>query len=434
MRDVLVTAIVFASLPFIVFWRPYLGALMWVWIGMMNPHRLSFGFAYDFPFALVIAIATLVGLLITRQRRPVPLTPVSGLMIAFVLWMSFTSLFALQPTDVVYGVWIRVMKTQVMILVTLMLIRGRAQIDQLIWAIVISVGFYGVKGGIWTVLHGGVNRVWGPPGSYIEGNNELALALVMLLPLMYYLAQTAPQRWVKYGLWIAIGACMFSILGSQSRGALLAVGAVALLLGTKSGRPILVTAVIAIGFAGAVAFMPDTWNARMGTIETYDQDASAMTRIQTWQTIWNMVRDRPIVGAGFDLANPVMFQTYAPDPDMADYGPHSIYFQVLGEHGFVGMAIYLALGVVIWRRSKKLALLGMAQPGLEWLPLLMRMVQVSLFGFAVGGAFLGLLHYDLPYYLAALVVLAEGEVRDMRSAAAPPQPDGVVPSKEIRSV
>ena len=234
LRDLLVTAIVFGSLPFILFWRPYLGALMWVWISMMNPHRLSYGFAFNFPFAQVIAITTLLGLLFTNQRRRLPLTPVSGMLLAFIAWMSFTSLFAMQPADVVLEAWLRVLKTQVMIFATLMLIRGRTQIDQLIWTIVISVGFYGVKGGIWTVLNGGVYRVWGPTGTYIEGNNELALALVILLPLMYYLAQTSSKRWIRYGMWGAIAACTFSILGSQSRGALVALAALILLLGTKS--------------------------------------------------------------------------------------------------------------------------------------------------------------------------------------------------------
>jgi putative inorganic carbon (HCO3(-)) transporter len=434
MRDLLVTAIVFGSLPFILFWRPHLGALLWVWISMMNPHRLSYGFAYNFPFAQVVAVTTLVGLLFSRQRRPFPLTPISGLLLAFLAWMSFTALFALQPTEVVFDVWFRVVKTQIMLLATLMLIRGRSQIDQLIWTIVISVGFYGVKGGVWTILRGGVYTVWGPPGSYIEGNNELALALVMLLPLMYYLAHTGSKRWLKYGLWAAMGACTFSVLGSQSRGALLALGTLVLLLGTKSNRPILVTAVLLAGFAYAVAFMPDRWSARMNTIETFEQDASAMGRIHTWQTIWNMVLHRPVVGAGFDLANPLLFQLYAADPEIQALGPHSIYFQVLGEHGFVGLGLYLALGMAIWRRAKKLALLAAGQPGLEWLPILMRMVQVSLLGFAVGGAFLGLLHYDLPYYLAAIVVLAEAEMRERPAKAASTKAENVPTSQESQRV
>ncbi len=434
MRDIIVAAIVFGSLPLIMFWRPYVGALMWVWISMMNPHRLSYGWAYDFPFALVIAVSTLLGLLFTKRRRRFPLTAVSGLLLTFVAWMSFTSLFAMQPPDVVYAAWITVIKTQVMLLATVMLIRGRAQLDQLIWAIVISVGFYGVKGGVWTVLNGGAYRVWGPTGSYIEGNNELALALVILLPLLYYLAQTASKRWVKYGLWFSIGACTFSILGSQSRGALLALGGVALFLGTKTQRPVLVTTVLMIGFASAVAFMPASWTDRMSTIETYQQDASATSRLETWQTIWNMVVHRPIVGAGFDLSNPILFQLYAPDPNMQNFAPHSIYFQALGEHGFVGLALYLALGIMIWRRSKKLAIEATGQVGLEWLPLLMRMVQVSLFGFAIGGAFLGLLHYDLPYYLAGIVVLAEAAMREREPSVASKRSFPLPSGKEVRGV
>jgi probable O-glycosylation ligase (exosortase A-associated) len=147
-----------------------------------------------------------------------------------------------------------------------------------------------------------------------------------------------------------------------------------------------------------------------------------------------MVTTRPIVGAGFDLANPQMYQTYSPYPDMEAYAPHSIYFQVLGEHGFVGLALFLALGLTIWRRSKKLALACTNLPGLEWVPLLMRMVQVSLVAFAAGGAFLGLLHYDLPYYLAAIVVLVEVAVTDKQSEKTRRQPARVSPSAGARSV
>jgi putative inorganic carbon (HCO3(-)) transporter len=434
LRDILVFTIVLASLPFIIFGRPHVGALMWVWISMMNPHRLTYGFAYQFPFAMIIAIATLVGLFFAKQRKTLPMTPVTGLMLALVAWMSITSLFALQPPDVVYASWSQVMKTQLMLFVTMMVIRGRKQIDQLIWVIVISVGFYGVKGGIWTLTSGGVNRVWGPPGSFIEGNNELGLALAMLIPLMWYLAQTASRKWIKYGMWAAIAACAFSILGSHSRGAFLAIGVATLFLGIKSGRPIVFTVGLVLALAGAATLMPDNWIDRMGTIESYRSDASAVSRLQTWETIWNMVKSRPIVGAGFDLANPQLFQTYSPYPDMEAYAPHSIYFQVLGEHGFVGLALFLALGLTIWRRSKRLALACTDLPGLEWVPLLMRMVQVSLVAFAAGGAFLGLLHYDLPYYLAAIIVLVEVAVTDKQSERTRPQPARVSPSAGARSV
>ena len=216
-------------------------------------------------------------------------------------------------------------------------------------------------------------------------------------------------------MWAAIASCAFSILGTHSRGAFLAIGVAALFLGFKSGRPILTTALLVIGLAGAAMFMPDNWTIRMGTIETYENDASAVSRLQTWEAIWNMAIDRPIFGAGFDFPSSQLFETYFRSTYFGVFAPHSIYFQVLGEHGFVGLALYLALGVSIWRRGRKLALECMGQPDLEWVPILMRMVQVSLLVFATGGAFLGLLHYDLPYYLAAIVVLVEVAIADEKS-------------------
>ena len=196
----------------------------------------------------------------------------------------------------------------------------------------------------------------------------------------------------------------------------------------------IVTAVLVTLMAGAVAFMPDSWTTRMSTIETYDQDASALSRLSTWQTIWNLAKDRPIVGAGFNLDNPLIFQLYAEDPTTTSFSPHSIYFQALGEHGFVGLALYLGLGLVIWLRCRKLARAAAGTPGYDWIPLLMRMVQVSLLGFAVGGAFLGLLHYDLPYYLAAIVVLVEATMRETQAKTVRVQPGGMPTSSEIQRV
>lgn len=422
MRDLLVLAIVLVSLPITVLWRPHVGALMWVWISMMNPHRLTYGFAYQFPFAMIIAIATLVGLLFSKQRKNLPLTPITVLMLALAGWMCITSLFAMQPADVVYDIWSQVMKTLLMLFVTMMLIRGRKQIDQLIWAIVISVGYFGVKGGVFTLTSGGGNLVWGPPGSFIEGNNELGLALAMLLPLMYYLAQMSSKKWARYGMWGAMALCVISILGSHSRGAFIAIGVAALFLGIKSRRPILMTIIFVLALIGAATLMPDNWFTRMGTIETYQDDASAVSRLRTWETIWNMVQARPIVGAGFELANEQLFAQYSPYPEMNVYSPHSIYFQALGEHGFVGLALFLSLGVAIWLRSKKLAQTCKDLPGMEWVPTLMHMIQVSLLVFAAGGAFLGLLHYDLPYYLAAIVVLVEITVTEGRQEQTSKQP------------
>ena len=139
-----------------------------------------------------------------------------------------------------------------------------------------------------------------------------------------------------------------------------------------------------------------------------------MSRIMTWKTLWNLAMHRPIVGAGFNTDNPLVFALYAPTGwEGGTPVAHSIYFQALGEHGFPGLILYLLIGVFTWRKAGHLARLTAIDAELgQWVPLLMRMVQVSLVGFAVGGAFLTLVHFDLPYYIVAFVILVDATIRE----------------------
>ena len=420
MRDFIVSGIVFCLLPYILR-NPVIGAYTWAWLSMMSPHRAVFGFARGIPFAQIVAICTMLGLLMSRDRKPIQATPITITLVLLLIWMSFTSAFAMAPTDQVIDRWVFVMKTQTMLLVTMMLIRGRLQIDRLIWIVVISIAFYGVKGGIWTVLTGGGGRVWGPPG-LLEGNNELAVALVMMVPLMIYMLQNTAHKWLRPALIFSIVTTCFGILGSQSRGALLAIVAIGFFLAIKSQRPVLMSVIITTGLVAVVAFMPDTWTQRMDTIGSYQADGSAMSRVYTWRTLLNCALDRPMTGAGFAADNIVVFSRYAPtDAEFASFEgtvfvAHSIYMQMLGEHGFPGLFLFMALGVTTWRTAGRLARQTKADPEFgKWVPTLMPMIQVSLMGYAVGGAFLSLAYLDVPFYFVALVALVDATWRDRHS-------------------
>lgn len=418
MRDVIITLIVVGLLPLILR-NPVVGVYAWAWLSLMAPHQNSFGFARSMPFAYMVAIATLLPFLSPKYRRPFPVDAITVVYLALILWMSLTCLFALNMPEVVFNRWVAVLKIHFMLFISLMLLRGRKQIEHLIWVVAFSIGFYGIKGGAWTVLTGGGNRVWGPPGGMTADNNALGLALVILMPFFYYLYQTSVRRWVRIGLGCCMVAITFAILGTHSRGALLALLSMVTLLGLKGKRPILTTAMLAVGVLAVVAFMPDSWTGRMKTIETYDQDTSAMSRIYTWKTLWALALDRPIVGGGFVVDTPQVFAIYAP-PEGAGvyqggdiYVAHSIYFQMLGEHGFPGLMLYLLLGITTWRKAGLLAKQTRDHPEFgRWVPLLMRMVQVSMAGFAVGGAFLSLAHFDLCYYIIGIVVLVDATVRE----------------------
>jgi probable O-glycosylation ligase (exosortase A-associated) len=152
--------------------------------------------------------------------------------------------------------------------------------------------------------------------------------------------------------------------------------------------------------------MPQKWFERMETIRNYREDQSAMGRINAWGFAYNLARDRPFVGGGYEAFRAELFAYYAPDPEDV-HDAHSIYFEVLGEHGFVGLFLFLGLGLLVWRSCSWIRRQARGDPELEGFSDLARMTQVSLVGYAVGGAFLGLAYFDLYYNLVGIVILAK---------------------------
>lgn len=394
--------------------KPWIGVLTWTWVSIMNPHKLTFGFLRDFPVAAITAGVTVLGVLLTQDRRKLPLSSVTYSLLAFILWMCVTSLFAIHP-DMIGTMFSKVMKIQFMLFVTLLVLHTRKHIELFIWVLVISLGFYGVKGGIFTLMHGGHGRVAGPPGGFIEGNNELALALTMTIPLMFYLRQMARQKWVRWSFDGSIVLTALSILGSHSRGALLAIAAMAGYLWWQSRRKFGFGLMLLIVGVAMLAFMPASWDERMATIATYQHDSSAEGRINAWWMSFNLAKHN-FFGGGFEVITPDLFARYAPNPTNL-HAAHSIYFQILGEHGFVGLGLFLLFWCLTWRSASALVREAKQVVDMRWAQTLGPLVQASLVGYFVGGAFLSLAYFDLPYDLMVVVVLTRVLVSErLRSA------------------
>ena len=381
--------------------HPWIGILGWTWVSIMNPHAYSWRLS-SLPVAAAIAISVLLGVLITKDRRNFFLTRETFALMLFMLWMCITLPFSFY-FDLAFGLWNRVMKIDLMILVATVVLYSRKHITMLVWVLVGSLGFYGVKGGLFTILTGGAHRVWGPVGSYIDGNNEVALALVMTIPLMRFLHLTTESAWVKRALVVSMLLCAVAAIGSQSRGALLAIVAMTAVMWLRSDKKIVAAILLFLAGVVVLAIMPPEWWARMGTIGTYQDDTSASGRINAWWMAWNLAKAN-FFGGGFVVAQAELFARYAPDPTSI-LAAHSIYFMVLGEHGFVGLFLFLMMWTFVWFSARRLRIQGSKNPQTQWLSHLGGMCQVSLAGYAVGGAFLSLSYYDLPYNILVLVVL-----------------------------
>ncbi len=406
MRDLLVTLLIFGSIPVILV-KPHVGVLVFSWISYMNPHRLTWGFAYNFHFALLVGATTIFAWLLSRESKRLPWTPVTVLLVAFTAWISITTYFATYP-DAAYAKWDQTIKILIFNgFVTLGLMGSKERLNALIWVIVVSIGFFGVKGGIFTLLGGGAFHVYGPEGSFIGENNSLALALLTVLPLMRYLQLNTRLWWINWGLTAAMLLSLIAVLGSQSRGAFVGLTVMLLAFFIKSRKRLLISIGAVLVVALSISFMPEEWHTRMETIVEYQDDPSTQGRFEAWEFGFNVAKDHPIVGGGFGV-----FRGNTGEGRSWGRPAHSIYFQVLGEHGFVGLVLYLFLGAATFMAGSSIIRRTRGKQELTWARDLAGMTQVSLVTFGTAGAFLSLAYFDLVYHLVVIMVITSVLTRE----------------------
>jgi putative inorganic carbon (HCO3(-)) transporter len=141
----------------------------------------------------------------------------------------------------------------------------------------------------------------------------------------------------------------------------------------------------------------------MNTIKDYKQDESALGRINAWWTAFNVAKSN-VTGGGFEMFRPHTFRRYAPEPGRV-HDVHSIYFEVMGEHGFPGFFMFMSLMGLTWFKASGIIRACKKDPNNKWASDLAAMIQVSMIGYAAGGAFLGLAYFDYYYHLIAMVVI-----------------------------
>jgi len=403
MRDIALLLFLGAML-LLTFKRPFVGILLWCWISYMVPHKLSWGFMMTFPVAQLTALTFLLSFIISKESKTVTWrTPIVWLMM-FNGWLLIT--FIVHPFTEHAVVQISsFVKIQLFTVLTYIMLTNKERLHQVLLVISLSITFYGIKGGIATITSGGSTRIWGPPGGFFEGNNELGLTLLVAMPIIYYFASIAPKKWMKYCLFAAILLSIGSVLGTQSRGALVAIVCCGIFFWLKSnGKIISLIAVLLIAPIG-YNFMPQSWHQRMNTIvldEGTEYDASVQGRFNAWYMSANLANDQ-IMGGGFDSYTPTNFYLFAPVPDDI-HDAHSIYFKILGQHGYIGLGLFLGLWISAWLLAGKIHRITKDDRQLKWASLLARMLQISLIAYGSGGAFLGLAYFDLPYHIVVCIV------------------------------
>ena len=381
---------------------PFVGVLLWTWLSLQSPHMDAWGLVNSVPTNLIVAVVTILSLAFSKENKLPPSGVITGTLIAFMVWMTFNSFFAYDPSWS-WPIWDRTWKIFLLGLLVAATAHNRTRMHAVLWVAVISLFFYGVKGGVFTITTGGHNHVLGPGNTIIADNNQLAVALLMSLPLANYLRIHTVDKRIKGLLLAGIILTVIAVLGTYSRGAIIGLGALGalFLLRTRNKILYLMLAAVVLGFA--INFMPDQFFDRVNSINDLKTDASFQGRLMAWQVAFHYAVDHFPFGAGFygtQLAG--VFHTYFPGEET--HAAHSIYFQVLGEHGFPGLVIYLILIASAFLLCFRIIGKARKQPETRWIADMAVALQASLFVFCVAGAGLSMAYYDL-FVIEVLMLL-----------------------------
>jgi putative inorganic carbon (HCO3(-)) transporter len=404
-RDIVIFGIILATLPFC-FMNPFFGGLVWTWIAFMNPHRMAWGYArYYMEPAMLVGLSTLLGFAVSKEPKRLPRN--FGTYALIIMWvlMTVSTLLAFD-TKRAFPAWEDRTKMLLMAFVIVALTNTHERLRTLFLVTSLSLGFWGLKGGLFAIVTGAQFHFVGPAASFIEDNNAMALALDMTLPMLFYLARDVEQRRLQLLLRGLFGLTILAIVSTQSRGGLLGLVVVMGLLVLKSGHKLVAGVLVAVGAVGIIAFAPHTWTHRMETIETYDEDASAVSRLNAWTLAWRLALARPAFGWGPQaMEDKSLYDRYYPE-SRSRSDVHSSYFQLLSESGFPLFLVWISLLLWTFVTLQRLSRRVRGSPELRWLSVYADMLPISLAAYAMSGMFLEMAYFDLVYHIlgGAIVV------------------------------
>ena len=412
MRDIVLIAFVFGG-SFVALVRPFVGLMLFIGLGLLNPPSMTWGIARTFPLSEVAALATMVGMIVSGELKKLPNQ--RELYLLLLLWCLFgvTTMNAFQPTLAMDKLGY-VSKILLMALVTIILVNSRERLQSVLRVIGLSLGFHGLKAGIFVITTGGQYNVYGPDGSFLETNNAIGLALAMNIPVLLFLIKREQYPWLRRLLKAMLVLSYPAIICTYSRGAWLGLTAVTALIFVRTQRKLLLAtaggmvAIILIAVLPRV--MPQRLTQRYDSLVNYEDDASAESRFWNWTFCAKVGMGNPLTGAGFDYYSPELYAIYYPE-FIERWGAdkvwtcHSVWFTVFGEHGIPGLVVWLALLLSCASSARRISRYSKADPEIAWAGDYADVLVKMLVPYVVSGTFFDAAYFDLLYYVVAITII-----------------------------
>jgi len=409
-------AVMLFMLP-MAFMNGFVAFLMWVYMTLLAPHGYLYGFMIDFRYTFVFAVLSLGALVLGRvkDRGYFLVDKLMVLLLLFITHVLLSAVINMNSNPMVEYRLEYFIKGMALAVAAPFFINSRWRIHMVLIVLVAGLGFHGIQNGLKMISSGGTHIVSGIPRSTLADNNLFAVGMVMLLPLTLYLARYSASRLAKWAALGVFGLCVMAVLGSNSRGGFLALAILGVWYWITSPRKLISTLFVAIVAITVMQVAPDRWFDRMETIKNADQDMSFIGRVAAWKVSVNIANDNPVFGAGFDATQVKwIWDKYKQASNFIDVNipegiaykaAHSNYFQVLGDLGYVGLLLFLALLAAAFVTRWQIKSLATKTPGDNaWSVDLATAINLSLVAFIAGGAGVSLAYFELAHLL--IVILA----------------------------
>ncbi|MBK8977562.1 MAG: putative O-glycosylation ligase, exosortase A system-associated [Planctomycetes bacterium] len=407
MRDAVVFLIVVAGLP-IAFRKPFIGLLLFSWLAYMRPQDLCWGFARDMRLSFYVGLALIAGFVATELgRRPFMRRDIRTASMIVILLLTYLSTALAEYHDpwIVSGL-IEFTKIVAIACITSSQVDSKQRLRVMVMTIAMCLGFFGFKGGLYGLLGGGsINR---GPGGMMEDNNDFALALVMSLPMLYYLGVTEKQPLLKRFFYLTLGLTCLTVMLTHSRGGFLSMCVVFAVFTLRAGK-ILQGAMVG-GSLAAIFLLaaPRSVVERLSTINeaAAGADASANARLFAWQIGLHMIEENFWIGIGHKNFR-LLYQHYArrlfPGEDLFNHVAHNSYIQMFAETGVFAFGAFMTMLVSTFFAAGQLRRIARMRPDLAWVRSYGSMAEATIAGFMLGGFFLNRAHFDLLYHWLGIV-------------------------------
>ncbi|MCM2681500.1 putative O-glycosylation ligase, exosortase A system-associated [Echinimonas agarilytica] len=413
MRDPIFLA-AFIYLLYLGLKHPSVAVSTWLWVAMVMPKNALYGFGSSMRFNAFIALATIATTVLNNKKVKGCFDAISFMAVAFFVQMTLSSIFAENDPKPVWVAYDKAVKILLLYFFATALINTRKQLELFVLAMLIGLSYHGVIEGLKFAASGGGHRIH---TGFMGDNNMLALALCMAMPLFGYFMAQAPNKIYR---WAAAGCMLLfalSIMGTNSRGGFVGMAFLLLMNFVFAKKKLGLGVIYTIGIIFAVSLMQDQYIDRLNTIDNAaESDGSFMGRLVAWKVATLLALEHPFLGVGFyGLQNHGLFFGQAENYDNLSFIPapdiyfatfakaaHSIYFQVLSDHGFVGFFIYFGMiGIAIIKAMN----LMMSATSEEWMRNLAKYVLVALMVFCLSGAALSFAYNDVSFALLAMVTI-----------------------------